>query len=293
MQRRMLSAIAATGLGLALAVSIAPQSLAAEGTTGTTARTGAAQEQDPGAVEPDPCRTIDFDEAQALPLYSIDPVPEEDPASAEDLWPTNRYRLTVKGMKSASNVSVRLVPLVYVRQPTFWGIVVTGCSSGIGLPVLTPYTATYDFTAPLGTCGIEVIGATKSKRFDLVGCKPIPLAGTRWRLESSSLDVPIPAGTMVTANFSETTMSGSTSCNRYQAGYRTDENGAFELGPIAVTERACDSLTGRIEADFLRRLAAVDQVQATESQVRLLADGKVLLHFIPVRSTLRTGPVPS
>ena len=60
------------------------------------------------------------------------------------------------------------------RQPDFWAITVTGCSSGTGLPVVTPYTATLDFTGPLGRCGIEAVGATTRQQFDLAGCLTAP-----------------------------------------------------------------------------------------------------------------------
>jgi hypothetical protein len=39
---------------------------------------------------------------------------------------------------------------------------VIGCSSGIGLPVLTPYTAKLDVTHTVGTIGIVVVGANGS-----------------------------------------------------------------------------------------------------------------------------------
>jgi len=268
-QRRMSTAIAAIGLGLALSVAIAPQSLASQGTDGTT--TGEdAREQVPDAVDPGPCQFVDFERAQVTPIASTDPV-----------RPIARYRLTVSGKKPASNVWVRLVPVKHIDQPLFWGIMVEGCSSGAGLPVLTPYTATYEFDWTMGSCGIEVIGAARTQRFDLVGCSPIPLAGTKWVLAPTSLDVPVPAGATITANFSDTTMSGFTSCNSYRATYTIDANGAFGLGPIAMTARVCDPDLGTAESSFLRRLAAVRRVQATATRMRLRNDESILLRFLP------------
>jgi heat shock protein HslJ len=267
MQRRMFSAAAAVGLGLALTFSLAPSSLAAQRTS------GAAGSADSDPTEIDQCRTLDFTTAEVTPL-----------PSAEAVGARPRYRLTVKGMKPASNVLVELVPLVYIRQPVFWGIEVTGCSSGIGLPAFMPYTATYDFTGTMGTCGIEVIGTTRRQQFDLVGCPSIPLPGTSWVLDPASLGVPVPQDSPITANFSDTTMSGYTSCNKYWAEYAVSENGVFKLGSIATTKRACASDSGQAEAVFLSRLKAVTQVQATRTQLTLLTDGKVMLRFLPLVS---------
>jgi len=61
-------------------------------------------------------------------------------------------------------MKVELLPLIYIRQPEYWGIEVVGCQSGIGLPVMTPYHVTLDISHLLGTVGIEVIGAGASRK---------------------------------------------------------------------------------------------------------------------------------
>lgn len=266
MQRRMLSMTAAAGLGLALAVAMASPSAAAPAATGAAGTAGQRS-----AAAPTSCRTLDFDKA------SVDTV----------VWtgsPGTRYRLTVSGTKPASNVSVKLVPLVYVQQPQYWGIEVTGCSSGIGLPVLMSYTATYDFTGPFGTCGIEVVGATKRQQFDLAACTSVPLPGTSWVLDPASLGVPVPQGVSVTARFSATTVSGFASCNTYGADYATDADGSFKIGIIRMTARACDPVTSTAESTYISRLRAATQVQATKSELRLLTEGRTLLRFTPAPS---------
>lgn len=101
-------------------------------------------------------RLIDFERIDILSL-------ETHPA---------RYVLTVSGTKPYRNMDVRLVPLVYVRQPEYWGIEVVGSLSGFGLPVVAPYTAFVLLNGPggagsIGTRGIEVIGASRSERSDL------------------------------------------------------------------------------------------------------------------------------
>ena len=73
--------------------------------------------------------------------------------------------------------TVPLVPLTYVRQPEHWGIEVVACpttkasalADGPVVPPFRVYKASITFFGPLGTCGIEVIGATTRQAFDLAG----------------------------------------------------------------------------------------------------------------------------
>lgn len=94
------------------------------------------------------CRLIDFEEIEILILESFPP----------------QYVLVVKGTKPYLNMTVQLVPLVYVRQPEYWGIEVVGCLPGIGLPALAPYTVSIPLSGITGTEGMEVIGATRSEK---------------------------------------------------------------------------------------------------------------------------------
>ena len=94
------------------------------------------------------CRLITFKDAQVVPGI----VPKT-------------FFLSVSGMKPWATMKVELHPLIYIRQPEYWGIEVVGCQSGIGLPVLTPYHVTLDISQLLGTIGIEVIGASERKQF--------------------------------------------------------------------------------------------------------------------------------
>lgn len=98
--------------------------------------------------QPSSCRLINFDKAEVFPGIV-----------------SGTYILVVKGTKPYLNMQVSLVPLVYVRQPEYWGIEVTGClSGGIGLPATEPYTAILPLNGTIGTKGIEVIGATCSEK---------------------------------------------------------------------------------------------------------------------------------
>jgi hypothetical protein len=113
---------------------------------------------------PADCKLIDFRTATVDPLVSPDPS-------------TTTHTLTVTGLLPAP-ADVSLVPLVYVRQPEHWGIEVLACptpgrtTSLAGDPVAPPFRlfrATFTFRGTLGTCGIEVIGATVRQTFDLAG----------------------------------------------------------------------------------------------------------------------------
>jgi hypothetical protein len=97
---------------------------------------------------PHACRVIDFESATVVP--SIVP---------------GTYILIVKGIKPCINMEVRLIPLVYVTQPDYWGIEVVGCvPNGICLPTIAPYTVSIPLAGITGKKGVEVIGASKRKQ---------------------------------------------------------------------------------------------------------------------------------
>ncbi|GAB7046097.1 hypothetical protein [Catenuloplanes indicus] len=104
------------------------------------------------APVPRTSRLIDFDDASVVMLKTNPP----------------QFILRVKGVKPWSNMKVDLVPLVYVRQPEYWAVEVVGTLSGVGLPVEAPYEASLNVTGTLGTKGVEVVGATKRERIDVV-----------------------------------------------------------------------------------------------------------------------------
>jgi hypothetical protein len=81
--------------------------------------------------------------------------------------------LTVTGTKPFLNMEVDLVPLVFVRQPEYWGIEVVGCLRGIGLPAVAPYTVSMPLGGFVGTEGIEVIRATRSEKIEVPSEKPV------------------------------------------------------------------------------------------------------------------------
>jgi hypothetical protein len=96
-------------------------------------------------------RLIDFEYADIVTLESFPP----------------QFVLRVSGTKPIANMTVQLVPLVFIRQPESWGIEVVGFLPEIGLPALAPYEVSLTITPFLGTKGIEVIGASRVQRFDI------------------------------------------------------------------------------------------------------------------------------
>jgi hypothetical protein len=108
--------------------------------------------------KPDSQRLINFERAQILALRSFPP----------------QFVLRVTGTKPYLNMEVELVPLVFIRQPEYWGIEVVGrLPGGIGLPALAPYDVSIPLSGITGTRGIEVIGATRSKRIELPPTEPV------------------------------------------------------------------------------------------------------------------------
>jgi hypothetical protein len=96
------------------------------------------------------CRLIDFQDVVVVPGFV-----------------SKTFILIVSGIKPYVTMKIDLRPLIYIRQPEYWGVEVVGCQSGIGLPQTAPYSVSFDITSVLGTKGIEVIGATSTKKVDV------------------------------------------------------------------------------------------------------------------------------
>jgi len=110
-----------------------------------------------GVPDPSLCKPLDFTRAFVRTL---------------DVSPWDRF-LVVSGFKPFSSMDVVLSPVTYIRQPEYWEIDVLGCMRTIGMPVLTPYTATLRLRNTIGTKGVEVVGATRSLRIDVPARTPI------------------------------------------------------------------------------------------------------------------------
>lgn len=97
-------------------------------------------------------RLIDFQWAEVATLESIPP----------------QFLLQVRGTKPYANMEVDPIPLVFIRQPEYWGIEVVGrLRGGLELPAEVPYQAFVPLTGVTGTRGVEVVRATRSERIDV------------------------------------------------------------------------------------------------------------------------------
>jgi hypothetical protein len=102
-------------------------------------------------------RLLDFEWAEIVTLESFPP----------------QFLLRVGGTKPYANMSVDLSPLVYIRQPEYWGIEVVGrLRGGIPLPAEVPYEVSLPLSGITGTRGVEVIGASHSERLEVPSEEP-------------------------------------------------------------------------------------------------------------------------
>jgi hypothetical protein len=102
-------------------------------------------------------RTVDGDVSQGKLV----------PGFINDTW-----IVIVAGKKLYLGTTVALDPLTYVRQPEYWEIEVKECSDGITIPLISPYVASRDVTATMGTKGIELVFANERVRLELPNSKP-------------------------------------------------------------------------------------------------------------------------
>lgn len=98
-------------------------------------------------------RIIDFEKAEVRPGFV-----------------SGTWFLIVSGVAPCSNMTVSLQPLIYVRQPEYWGIEVVGTlPGGICMTALKDYVVALEITSVLGTEGIEVIGASRTEKIPVGG----------------------------------------------------------------------------------------------------------------------------
>ncbi len=80
--------------------------------------------------------------------------------------------LRVRGTAPYPAMRITLEPRIYVRQPDYWGIEVVGMLIEPEPARPTPYEVALDLSGPMGTEGIEVIGAGVTKRILLAKDDP-------------------------------------------------------------------------------------------------------------------------
>ena len=101
---------------------------------------------------------IDFERAEVEPM-----------ATPAVLGFPPQFVLGVTGTKPFLDMEVELVPLVFTRQPEYWGIEVVGRLRGGGElgAAVEPYAVSIPLSGITGTKGVEVIGATRSEKIEV------------------------------------------------------------------------------------------------------------------------------
>jgi heat shock protein HslJ len=149
---------------------------------------------------------------------------------------------------------------------------------------LAAMTATDTFSVDAETLTLFDDGGDEIARFDAISSE---LSGTSWIVISYNngnqavVTVIVETEGMLTAEFSDDTMSGSGGCNTYNAGYSIDGD-AIDIGPITFTERGCVEPEGIMEqeAAYLAALetAATYTVLGDSMEMRT-EDGELVANF--------------
>ena len=134
----------------------------------------------------------------------------------------------------------------------------------------------------------------------LAACSPS--AGTggslgdgTWALTTYAVDgdgQPVPAGVAVDATFAtaDSTVSGSSGCNRYNGPF-TQDGTKLTFGAVAGTLMACDDVRGDVEAAYLANLALVRSFTATDATLTMYGEGGVSLLVFEVARPGELGGV--
>ena len=114
----------------------------------------------------------------------------------------------------------------------------------------------------------------------VIGGSKDDLAGTKWKIETMG-GAPPPVTLIITAEFNDGRVSGSSGCNSYGATYTID-NSKLEIGDIAVTEMAClEEGVMQFEQSFLELLGMVRSYSLSESRLDLMDEGgNAVLSFV-------------
>jgi heat shock protein HslJ len=99
------------------------------------------------------------------------------------------------------------------------------------------------------------------------------LAGTKWRLAGWSAGSPDPTLFTITADFSETSISGSAAVNTYGGPYTATADGAFSAGPIHATEMAGPADAMRAESLYFDLLGQARSYEIVGLMLTLRNEG--------------------
>ena len=109
------------------------------------------------------------------------------------------------------------------------------------------------------------------------------LSGRTWVAEELTIDgtttEPLP-GTVLSALFDNSSVSGIAGCNSYFAGFGTDGS-EIRIGLTGSTKMLCAEPPGimRQEAEYLRLLNLADEFELDRESLTLLADGEAIIVF--------------
>jgi heat shock protein HslJ len=106
------------------------------------------------------------------------------------------------------------------------------------------------------------------------------LDATKWQLQTMAGNPP-PEAVVITAEFNDGRISGSSGCNSYGAAY-TIQDDKISLEAIAMTEMAClDEGVMESEAQFLELLGKAKSFQLNEDTLNLMDEaGNTTLTFV-------------
>jgi heat shock protein HslJ len=110
------------------------------------------------------------------------------------------------------------------------------------------------------------------------GTSAVDVEGTAWQLVTINGAVPI-EGSEITLRFQDGRVMGNSGCNTYGGEYTSRENGAFQVGPIQVTEMGCMDPPGVMdqEIDYLRILQGADTITQSETELTIEGGGNFLV----------------
>jgi heat shock protein HslJ len=103
-------------------------------------------------------------------------------------------------------------------------------------------------------------------------CKPV-IGGDvtgQWTVDQI-VGTPVLAGTTVSLDFQNGKLSGSGTCNRFNASY-TNENGHLTIGSVVSTRMACEPTSMQQEQRFFQALSRVTAQRVAGTRLEMLAD---------------------
>lgn len=108
-----------------------------------------------------------------------------------------------------------------------------------------------------------------------------PLAGTKWQLETLNGQDRLP-GSVVTLEFADQRLSGSSGCNSYGAGYQI-KGEELIIDAVAMTEMACadEGVMGQ-ESAYTKLLGEARKFKVSDTELVLSnANGDPIMTFSP------------